>query len=120
MDINEMVGGSSQTGLVVARDHEVIASRLENEKEPLVLLTNSSKVGLKSPYSLIISELKRYSNRYGAIGWHQIPVNGKVPSLKDWPNNGQLTWQDSWGEKNLGILTGEKSGIIVLDVDPRH
>lgn len=29
-------------------------------------------------------------------------------------------WWAQWPDANLGIVTGEASGIIVLDVDPRH
>lgn len=29
-------------------------------------------------------------------------------------------WWERWPEANIGIATGESSGIVVLDVDPRH
>jgi Bifunctional DNA primase/polymerase, N-terminal len=30
------------------------------------------------------------------------------------------SWWSSWPEANIGITTGRTTGIIVLDVDPRH
>ena len=29
-------------------------------------------------------------------------------------------WWQQWPEANIGIATGEKSGIVVIDIDPRH
>jgi len=29
-------------------------------------------------------------------------------------------WWDKWPEANVGIVTGAVSGLVVLDVDPRH
>jgi len=30
------------------------------------------------------------------------------------------TWWEQWPEANIGITTGARSGIVVLDVDPQH
>lgn len=39
-------------------------------------------------------------------------ASGKVEQVQAW-------WQQ-WPIANIGILTGPKSGIVVLDIDPRH
>jgi hypothetical protein len=51
---------------------------------------------------------------------------GKHPRLKDWRNTASKDagtiagWWKQWPQANVGILTGARSGIVVLDVDPRH
>ena len=64
------------------------------------------------------------ASSYPRLGWHVLPVHGKKPTLKDWPNQASV---DSaliaeWfcDNKNIGILAGKKSGIVVIDVDPRN
>lgn len=31
-----------------------------------------------------------------------------------------LGWWEQWPDANVGVVTGEVSGVVVLDVDPRH
>lgn len=51
---------------------------------------------------------------------------GKHPRVLDWRNTASTDpdlirrWWKQWPEANVGILTGARSGIVVLDVDPRH
>ena len=51
---------------------------------------------------------------------------GKHPRLSDWPKTASTDpnliagWWAHWQHANVGILTGARSGIVVLDVDPRH
>src|SRR5262249_50737942 len=63
-----------------------------------------------------------------AHGLHLLPVQprGKIPLIADWPNRAtsdpaivQL-WHDEHPGCNWGIVTGIKSGVVVLDVDARH
>ncbi|MDH5296605.1 MAG: bifunctional DNA primase/polymerase [Nitrospirota bacterium] len=62
-----------------------------------------------------------YSNKRG---WSVIPLDGKIPILRDWPNQATTdpnlicTWWTHDPSANVGIVTGEKSNLIVLDVDP--
>jgi hypothetical protein len=51
---------------------------------------------------------------------------GKHPRLKDWRTTATTDagliarWWASWPTANVGVLTGARSGVVVLDVDPRH
>lgn len=73
-----------------------------------------------------------YAERYMTRGWgltpvvppkHNDPYTGKQPFLKDWTNNPVITMEkaeEHWSEiknYNLGILTGEVSRLVVLDID---
>ena len=73
-----------------------------------------------------------YAERYMKRGWeltpvvppkHNNPNTGKQPILKDWTNNPVITMEEAeeyWSEEldyNMGILTGEASNLIVLDID---
>ena len=87
-------------------------------------------------------------NDYVHYGWHLVPIHGvmvarngqmkctcgkpdctspgKHPTTpnglknatvrKDWIN----AWWDKWPWANVGIVTGSVSGIVVVDIDPRH
>jgi hypothetical protein len=81
---------------------------------------------------------------YAARGWHVLPLHdvtagrcscvdgdgcktpGKHPRVLKWPERaacdvGTISgWWQRWPAANVGILTGERSGLVVLDVDPRH
>lgn len=51
---------------------------------------------------------------------------GKHPRIKNWAKEATTDeaiirkWWGWWPDANVGILTGEKSGIAVLDIDPRN
>lgn len=51
---------------------------------------------------------------------------GKHPRILNWPENATTlcvrirSWWHRWPLANIGLATGEASGIVVLDVDPRH
>ena len=81
---------------------------------------------------------------YAARGWHVIPLHtthdrrctcrrgakcnspAKHPrtrhGLKDASTDAAVIrrWWKQWPTANIGILTGEVSGLVVLDIDPRH
>ena len=65
---------------------------------------------------------------YASRGWRVLPVkeNSKSPPLiAKWPvlatdDISQVKkWWNKWPNANIGIATGEESGIFVVDVDPR-
>ncbi len=51
---------------------------------------------------------------------------GKHPRISDWPNQASCDsdqikeWWNQWPNSNIGIVCGEISNLVVLDVDPRH
>ena len=61
---------------------------------------------------------------YCDLGWRVLPMRGKVPQLKEWPRRASSDADSvlQWFPKplNVGIATGLKSGIVVIDVDPRN
>lgn len=65
---------------------------------------------------------------YASWGWHIIPVvpNGKIPvtqhGVKDATTDPEqiARWWAQNPDFNIGIATGERSGIVVFDVDPRN
>jgi hypothetical protein len=66
---------------------------------------------------------------YLRCGWTVIPIEpgGKRPLVR-WeayqkrrPTPDELrTWFQRWPDANVGLVTGAVSGLVVLDVDPRH
>lgn len=50
----------------------------------------------------------------------------KIPLIQKWTTNATDNidviekWDSSYPECNWGIATGKKSGVIVIDIDPRH
>ncbi len=72
---------------------------------------------------------KDWAERYLANGWSVIPVEarGKRPLVKWEPHQHEppsretvSAWCRRWPEANLGIVTGEVSGLVIVDVDPGH
>jgi len=65
---------------------------------------------------------------YASWGWHVIPVvpNGKVPATQHGVKDAtidpeQITqWWAQNPDFNIGVAAGERSGIVVFDVDPRN
>lgn len=60
--------------------------------------------------------------KYGyGLGWSFAPLNGKRPTLKGWQERPRETLEEalSWAERqNVGLRTGSKSKIVVIDADP--
>lgn len=60
---------------------------------------------------------------YARRGWRVVPLNGKVPLVKEWTVAASIdidtisAWFQEFPEANIGIATGEQSGVFVLDVD---
>lgn len=62
-------------------------------------------------------------------GWSAVVLRprGKFPLIRWEPYQYRVAdpaeverWFDRWPDANLGIVTGQVSGLVVLDVDPRH
>ena len=57
---------------------------------------------------------------YVERGWNLVPLNGKVPKLKGWPELPPTTEAvaiDYSKQGNIGIRTGKISNLAVIDVD---
>lgn len=74
------------------------------------------------------SDLMTVCAAYARSGWQMIPLGckGKRPILKDWPNRSTndlskiAGWISEYPNTNIGIETGVKSGLVIVDVDPRN
>lgn len=64
--------------------------------------------------------------RYASLGLSVVPLRGKIPMFDNWPliataSPDQITkWWKQTPNANIGIVTGAKSGVFVVDIDPRH
>ncbi len=76
-----------------------------------------------------VENAKRAARTYLRQGWAVIPIRpgGKEPMVR-WqpfqrrrPVESEIEWWfDRWPDANLAVVTGTVSGLVVLDVDPRH
>jgi hypothetical protein len=74
-----------------------------------------------------IEEIIRLAQNIGRCGYHVFPVgDDKRPTIKGWPERASTDpeaiwrlWHDRFGPL-IGILTGVKSDLDVLDIDVKH
>ena len=64
---------------------------------------------------------------FAAKGWKLFPQDrNKRPLIKDWPNQATddpeqiQSWAKKFPKANFAVATGERSGVIVLDVDVKN
>ena len=66
-------------------------------------------------------ELRETSVRHGhELGWSFTPLAGKRPTLKGWQERPREILEEAlaWAAKgNVGLRTGQVSGVVVVDVD---
>jgi replicative DNA helicase len=68
-----------------------------------------------------------YALKYAEMGWLTFPVKpgDKTPLVK-WADECTIdpekirAWFQKWPDANIGVVTGAKSGILVLDIDASH
>ena len=72
----------------------------------------------------VLHMMVRYALAYARRGWRVFPCAGKLPRIKEWQlaattDEAQIrAWWKRWPTADIGVATGEESGIYVLDVDP--
>lgn len=60
------------------------------------------------------------------MGLSVIPLHGKKPYFDDWPNQGTTQepiirkWWAQDPNANVGVVTGKKSNVFVVDIDPKN
>ncbi|GFE57410.1 bifunctional DNA primase/polymerase [Geobacter sp. AOG1] len=72
--------------------------------------------------------LKQAALEYAGSGIAVFPINDndKTPKIKAWGDNSTTDptvikqWWDEWPNANIGIVTGQRSGFLVLDVDVKN
>ena len=73
--------------------------------------------------------VRRAALDYVDRGWSAIVLRqcGKFPQIRWEPYQYRVAdpaeverWFDRWPDANVGIVTGQVSGLVVLDIDPRH
>lgn len=63
---------------------------------------------------------------YAARGWPVLPVKDKRPLIAGGCHGATTDpdkirqWWAKWPDAGVGIATGERSGLVVLDIDPRN
>ncbi|RMH83120.1 MAG: hypothetical protein D6683_02445 [Actinomyces sp.] len=80
------------------------------------------------PMTVALERLAEHARGYAALGWAMVPIKKgtKRPPWADWPRRATtdaqviIDWLEGHPGDNIGILTGERSGIWVLDIDPRN
>jgi len=68
----------------------------------------------------IIQEFTEHIKLYHSLGWPVMPVRGKVAYIKSFPEVESFDLSTAGKGENIGILTGERSGLVVLDIDPKN
>lgn len=72
-----------------------------------------------------MNELLEAALELAGQGLAVFPVQprGKKPLIRDWPSLATSdpdqirNWWDQWPSANIGLATGPKSGVIVIDID---
>lgn len=75
-----------------------------------------------------MNDIREAALAYANNGHYILPLKpkGKTPLIKDWPNkasNNPEQIQEWWvqtPDANIGLLTGKKNGLFVIDVDGEY
>lgn len=68
---------------------------------------------------------KSYSYQLHDRGFSFVPLNGKIPVVKNWAKYSKdqisdmvaQSWETQFPKNNIGLILGERSGIIAVDYD---
>jgi hypothetical protein len=87
------------------------------------LLTSALEYAARQWYIIPLHDV---TQGHCSCGNPQCDAPGKHPRIHDWTHTASRSpaqirqWWAQWPYANVGILTGERSGLAVLDVDPRN
>jgi hypothetical protein len=87
-------------------------------------------------------DLQEAAGLYALHGWPVLPLcpgtcpghpqhfrcehPGKMARIREWQHKASTDpytvarWWDRWPDSNIGVVTGRRSGVMALDIDPRH
>ncbi|SPE29323.1 Bifunctional DNA primase/polymerase [Burkholderiales bacterium] len=78
---------------------------------------------------VLADDMRAAARAYAARGWAVIPIEARgkrplVPWLEFQQRRAAVSeiesWFQRWPDANVGLVTGRISGVVVLDIDPRH
>ncbi len=81
------------------------------------------------PFRLVSeTSLKQAAINYARLGFRIFPLKDreKTPRIKSWPNQATTDadkiakWWSMWPDANIGLATGTKSEVFVVDVDSKN
>jgi hypothetical protein len=110
------------------------------KKIPNLSISHEEGRDISEPKLVSKSILLNTALEYAGRGWPVIPLHwplpdgkcscskqcdgpGKHPLIKNWTNLGTTDqdqirkWWATWPRANIGVLAGEKSGLLILDID---
>jgi putative DNA primase/helicase len=81
-----------------------------------------------SPLPRPVIEVREAALDYASRGWRVVPLQSreKKPTISDWVNAASADptvirgWFSEASDLNVGILTGQSVGLLVVDIDPRN
>ncbi|MGH8596263.1 MAG: bifunctional DNA primase/polymerase [Gammaproteobacteria bacterium] len=80
---------------------------------------------VRRPDAASSASLLHAAETYARLGWriHPLRPREKTPLLRGWPDVATSDvetirgWWRQWPDANVGVVTGPKSGIVVIDID---
>lgn len=75
---------------------------------------------------LAVESVREWAIKYAEMGLSVLPLHGKKPFFERWYDvaSNELITVDKWWKQdrnaNVGILTGHKNRLFVVDIDPRN
>ncbi len=92
------------------------------------MMRRGANSGCHARQGSVIDDPVVHALAYARLGWYVIPTvpGEKRPRIKGWQAqatvNGETIqqWWQKWPDSGVAIVTGPRSGVFVVDVDPQH